>query len=134
MVDLFSFKGTSSRTQFWLVALAGSLVALLLALPLSWLPESVLADTLFLSYLAFLCGLYWVFFALYAKRLRDAGLSPWLCLLLFVPLVNLVITLIAGFKPTQRMAPDIPSGGEENPVWRFLHPEGSDKPNAGGED
>ena len=133
-MDPFSFKGTTSRTQFWLVTLAGSLAALLLALPLSWLPEGVLADTLFLSYLAFLCGLYWVFFALYGKRLRDAGLSPWLCLLLFVPLVNLVITLIVGCKPTQRMVPDIPSGGKDSPVWRFLRPEGSDKTNAGGED
>lgn len=62
-VNLFGFKGTISRTQFWLVTLAGSLAAFLLALPLSWLPQGVLLDTLFLSYLAFLCGFCWVFFA-----------------------------------------------------------------------
>ncbi len=133
-MNLFGLKGTVSRTQFWLVTLAGSLAAFILALPLSWLPVGVLLDTWFLAYLAFLCGFYWVLFALHAKRLRDAGLSPWLCLLLFVPLVNLVIILIAGFKPTHRMVPDIPLGGNDSPVSRFLHRAGADKPSTGGED
>ena len=70
-MNLFGFRGTVSRTQFWLVTLAGSLAAFILALPLSWLPVGVLLD----SYLAFLCGFYWVLFALHAKRLRDAGLN-----------------------------------------------------------
>lgn len=133
-MNLFGFRGTISHTQFWLVTLAGPLAACLVALPLYWLPQGVLLDAFFLGYLAFLCGFCWVFFALHAKRLRDAGHSPWLCILLFVPLVHLVITFMAGFKPTQRMVPDIASGGNDSPVWRFLHPEGSDESNMSRED
>ena len=102
MKSLFSFQGTVSRSRFWLQLLALFVAVFLLAI-LSALLEpagtigaaigAVCVVVLFVS----LC---WWQFALYAKRLRDAGLDPWLCLLVFVPLANFVVLLIAGFKPT----------------------------------
>ena len=62
----------------------------------------------FLVVLVFLSGSVWLVLAFLAKRLRDAGLSPWLCLLFFVPLADLVVVLIAGFKPTAVERTDAP--------------------------
>ena len=100
MKALFSFQGTVSRSRFWLELLAVSLAMFLISLPFEFVPNPMMGNLYFLVYLVLLCGLSWIFFALHAQRLRDAGLSPWLCLLLFVPLVNLVVFLIIGFKPT----------------------------------
>jgi len=103
MKSLFSFQGTISRSQFWLGILAELLVIFLVAILLERLgpieglgPGSMAA----ICVLVFFFGWWWVAFTLHAKRLRDAGLSPWLCLLLFVPLANFVVLLIAGFKTT----------------------------------
>ncbi len=102
MKSLFSFQGTIRRSQFWLGMLV---VYSLLAAVGVWLPP----DGLFWDgvLLVFVCGWLWLFFTLFVKRLCDADLSPWLCLLLFVPLANVAVFLIAGFKPTAQ--PPVPS-------------------------
>ena len=100
MKSLISFQGTINRSQYWLGVLVASLVSILCSLPISWLPVGMMLDSYFFILLLLILGLFWVMFALCAKRLRDAGLSPWVCLLLFVPLVSLVVFLVIGFKPT----------------------------------
>ena len=97
MKSLFSFQGTISRSQFWLGMLAELFVVFLLTVLLNWLVPAGTMTAIWFFVLPF--GL-WVVFALHAKRLRDAGLNPWLCLLYFVPLAGLVVFLITGFKPT----------------------------------
>ena len=102
MKAIFSFQGTVSRSQFWLGMLAPAIVVILLVLLFNLLAPlgNALVIFVFVVFLVLQLGWLWLIFALSAKRLRDAGLSPWLCLLHFVPLVNLVVFLIAGFKPT----------------------------------
>ncbi len=117
---MFSFQGTISRPQFWLGNLAVGLAGVLVSLPPAFVPGLGL---FFVFSLYGLHGLlYWVIATLHARRLRDAGLSPWLCVLLFVPLAGVAVFLVAGFKPTKTTAPD-PSAYKDSPVWKFLHPE-----------
>ena len=102
MKSVFSFEGTVSRTHFWLGTLAmpvGFILLSLLINPLTPLGNAMIV-LVSIVVLVLLAGCVWIFLALLAKRLRDAGLSPWLCLLFFVPLADLVVFLIAGFKPT----------------------------------
>ena len=102
MKTIFSFEGTISRSQFWLGMLVPPVVFILLSLlinPLAPLGNAMIV-LVSIVVLVLLAGCLWLFLALLAKRLRDAGLSPWLCLLFFVPLADLVVFLIAGFKRT----------------------------------
>ena len=82
--------------------LAPPVVVILLSLLINRLAPlgDALVVLLFFVFLVLLSGWLWLVLALHAKRLRDAGLSPWNCLLFFVPLAGLVVFLIAGFKPT----------------------------------
>ncbi|ADZ72068.1 DUF805 domain-containing protein [Polymorphum gilvum] len=43
--------------------------------------------------------LQWVELSLVIKRLQDAGLTGFLALLIFVPLLNVVVILVLGFLP-----------------------------------
>ena len=99
MKSLFSFQGTISRSRFWLQLLALFVAIFLLAILSELLEPAGTIGAICVLVLFVVFGVWWQF-ALYAKRLRDAGLSPWLCLLLFVPLANFVVLLIAGVKPT----------------------------------
>ncbi len=100
----FSCQGTISRSQFWLGVLAVLVATFLLSILSDLLGPAGTMGAILVFVLLF--GLLWVFIALNAKRLRDAGLSPWLCLLWFVPLANLVVFLVVGFKPTAVQRPD----------------------------
>ena len=107
MSFLFSFQGTISRTQFWLGMLAALVGVLLLAVLVDlFVPVGTWAAMVFFFVLLF--GVIWVILALHAKRLRDAGLSPWLCLLFFVLLADLVLLLVVGVKPTVVKRTDAP--------------------------
>ena len=102
MKSIFSFQGTINRSQFWLGMLAPPVAIFTLSLLLNQFApfaDAVVVLLWFVFLVPFL-GWAWLILALHARRLRDAGLSPWLCLLLFVPLANLAVSLIAGFKPT----------------------------------
>ena len=102
MKSLFSFEGTISRAQFWLGILAPPVALVALSLVVNQFAPfgDATVILLWLVFLVLFSGWAWLILALHAKRLRDAGLNPWLCLLLFVPLANLVVSLLAGFKPT----------------------------------
>ena len=111
MKSILSFRGTISRSQFWLGMLAPPVLLVLLVLLVNQLAPfgDAMVVLLWFVFLVLFSGWAWLILALHAKRLRDAGLNPWLCLLLFVPLANLVVSLIAGFKPTavERTAPAV---------------------------
>ena len=108
MKSLFSFQGEISRGRFWLGVLTVDFVALLAYLAFVLLSFRIFP---FFSGVGFSLAvvlsvpLVWVFLALCVKRLRDADLNPWLCPLVFVPLVGLVVFLIIGFKPTAVKSP-----------------------------
>ena len=95
----FNFWDTIPRTEFWVRMLGALVYFLLFFFSLAeGIPIGTVGSTIWFPVLLF--GFFWVILATHARRLRDAGLSPWLCLLCFVPLANLVVFLIAGFKPT----------------------------------
>ena len=98
----FGFQGTISRSQFWLGMLAPPVAVIALSLLINQFAPfgDAMVVLLWVVFLVLFSGWAWLILAFHAKRLRDAGLNPWLCLLLFVPLANLVVSLIAGFKPT----------------------------------
>lgn len=122
MESLFSFRGTITRSQFWLGIIAGSVIAILLALPLGLIPEPMNTLYFLVILVPSLIGLSWVSFALYAKRLRDAGLRAWLCLLLFVPFVGILVFLIAGLKPTETIETTKTTQlNQDSPLWQFLN-------------
>ncbi|MBG6211334.1 uncharacterized membrane protein YhaH (DUF805 family) [Labrenzia sp. EL_126] len=60
--------------------------------------------------------LNWVHLALVIKRLQDVGLSGFLALLIFVPVVSLLLVIILGFVPSQ--AKPNRSGPLPNSYWR----------------
>ena len=101
----FGFHGTINRTQFWLGMLAELIAVNVFGF---LLPRLVPESTAVILFSLLLFGLIWVFLALHTKRLRDAGLSPWLCLLWIVPLVDLVVFVIAGLRPTAVKNTDAP--------------------------
>ena len=45
-------------------------------------------------------------FAALAKRFRDAGKSPWWCLLNLVPLINIIAWIVAGYLKTDIDQPE----------------------------
>ena len=86
------FGGRSSRSEFWYIALWGVLISLVTSIGTAAFEDfgavvSVLSIILGLATL--LPGI-----ALVLRRLRDAGYSPWLILLSFVPFVGSIVVLI----------------------------------------
>lgn len=97
------------RWLIWLVAFGGS-VALLV-------PLAKPTDLLILG--AFVIALTYKILALDIPRLKDAGLSPFLLLLLIVPVANLVIVILLFFarsKPNTDAPPELPATGK-TPVF-----------------
>lgn len=43
--------------------------------------------------------IFWFMFSVFVRRLHDLNKSGWLCLLVFVPLVNVILGIILLFKP-----------------------------------
>ena len=86
----FDFKGTSSRREFWL-GLLGLLTINIIAFGLSFY-SPVFTLIIVINNLSFV--------STFIRRLRDAGYSPWLFLLFFIPIVSLVLIYFAS-KPTK---------------------------------
>ena len=56
----------------------------------------------------------WTFLAITARRLRDAGLSPWLSLLSLIPILGFVPWLIWGWLPSKNAATPEPNISQED--------------------
>ena len=87
------FKGCASRSEFWWFVLINFLVSILVGIVagIIHLPLSIL------YFLAVLLPSI----AVGARRLRDAGFSPWLMLLGLIPLVSLALIVLWIF-PTKK--------------------------------
>jgi uncharacterized membrane protein YhaH (DUF805 family) len=98
------FRGKSSRSEWWLVAL---FLVLLQLLPFSIFVLGVFLESDFLGQLGLVflslawLGLVVPIMALYARRLRDAGFSPYLLFLLLVPLGGIAILIMMWFFPSK---------------------------------
>lgn len=90
----FSFSGKIDRASFFFI----NVFILLTALITDKIQFSGLVDTVFLMVVAF--GVLWLYLASLIKRLRDAGINVWWTLLVFVPIANWLLFLVALLKDT----------------------------------
>jgi uncharacterized membrane protein YhaH (DUF805 family) len=92
---LFSFKGRISKNiyfKYWFFTLSFWIISTFCIIGISVLLE--IKPEIYLSIFAIItCVFCWPFFALFAKRMHDRNLSPWLILLVAVPIVNIFIGL-----------------------------------------
>jgi uncharacterized membrane protein YhaH (DUF805 family) len=86
------FGGRSSRSEFWYIALWSVLISLVTSIGTAAFEDLGVV----VSGLSIILGLATLLpgIALVLRRLRDAGFSPWLILLNFVPFVGAIVVLI----------------------------------------
>lgn len=90
----FSFSGKIDRASFFFI----NVFILLTALITDKIQFSGLVDTVFLMIVGL--GVLWLYLASLIKRLRDAGINVWWTLLVFVPIANWLLFLVALLKDT----------------------------------
>ncbi|WP_169508978.1 DUF805 domain-containing protein [Amorphus coralli] len=93
----FGFDGRISREPFWLGFLFVTLLASVMLTPFR--PQGDDPVMVNLGFLMILVVALWSELALAVKRLHDRGLSGWLAVLLFVPVLNLVVFVVLGLIP-----------------------------------
>ena len=90
------FGGRATRKQFWLFVLFNIIVGFVLGFVFAFLGKTgtVLANLYQLA--LFLPSL-----AIAARRLRDGGFTPWLLLLLLLPIIGWIILLVLYLLPSK---------------------------------
>ena len=102
MPEILSLQGRASRSDWWIVTISGGVVAqiaLVIAI-IARFQESGTSWLVFVS--AILCGLValWTTIAVTARRFRDRGDSPWMTLLLAIPVLGEIwVLIVCGFLP-----------------------------------
>lgn len=91
MKEYFYFNGVAKRQEYWAVMIL-SIVAMLVGFVAIGTEEVMGA----LIGLGIFVATLWALFAVTVKRLRDAGLSTWWILALFVPYVAPVAQIVFG--------------------------------------
>jgi uncharacterized membrane protein YhaH (DUF805 family) len=100
------FSGRASRSEFWWVMLALTVVAVLCG---ALVGAAEAAGALELELIAmvimvlFLLGCAIPGWALLVRRLHDANLSGWMSLLAVLPYVGLVIQIVFGLLPSKQL-------------------------------
>lgn len=89
------FSGRAGRPEFWWFVLANFLVSLLVAIVAGVIQVPALSNLYSLAVL--LPSL-----AVGARRLRDAGFSPWLLLLWLIPLFGWIALIILYIMPSKK--------------------------------
>jgi len=100
----FVFAGKTTRLDFWLTAAANAII-LVGIIALGVLLVSLLGDSATVAPFALLV-LYAIAtivpnIAIQARRLRDAGFTPWLLLTGLIPYVGGIIILIMTLQPSK---------------------------------
>ncbi len=91
------FAGKATRKQFWLWVLWSFIVFLVLSIVLGFFGKT--GDIIY-----FLCSLAVLLpsLGIAARRLRDGGFSPWLLLLLLLPVIGAIILLVLYLLPSKK--------------------------------
>ena len=91
------FSGKATRKQFWLFVLFSVLVFFVLALVLGFLGKTG-------NIVYFFCQLAILLptLGIAARRLRDGGFSPWLLLLLLLPIIGGLILFVLYLLPSKQ--------------------------------
>ncbi len=92
------FSNKATRTQFWMFVLINFIVSFVLGFVCGMFLKEQTANiiTTIYSLLLLLPGL-----AIAARRLRDGGFSPWLLLLILIPIIGWLALLILYIMPSK---------------------------------
>ncbi len=102
MLAVLSLKGKSDRSDWWITTIAGGViaqVALVVAL-IARFQETGPNWIVFIATILVGVSAVWATIAVTARRFRDRGDSPWMTLLLVVPIIGeLWVLVVCGFLP-----------------------------------
>ena len=108
--NAFVFRGRTTRRDFWLAFLAEILVSFLI-IAIGAVFVGLLGDAWtpipFYAFVAYSVANVLPSLSIQVRRLRDAGHSPWLLLLAFVPWVGGLILLFFLLQPSSVKAPEL---------------------------
>jgi uncharacterized membrane protein YhaH (DUF805 family) len=101
MERFFKFDGYVQRSEYWATVLIIMVAGFFLGFGLgTFMLFEELALFALLLLLALMVVAIWISLAVTAKRCRDAGISPYWCLVMLVPYVSFVATIVFGVIPT----------------------------------
>lgn len=93
----FDFSGRATRMQFWMFALINFIVSIVLGI----VAGIVLKGNANIVNIIYGLALLLPSLGITARRLRDGGFTPWLLLLLFVPVIGWIALLILYIMPSK---------------------------------
>lgn len=93
--QILDFGGRTSRREFWQAVVANFIVCLVVGIVFAILPLGGIVWKI-ISYIIMLAEITMVI-----RRLRDAGLSPYLALLWLIPVVGWLIVLLLCATPSK---------------------------------
>jgi len=97
MQQYLTFSGTSKRQEYWAVVL---ITLLIIFVGLTFV-EAGASTAITGIVLIGLIGSCWALAATTVRRLRDAGLSVWWIILIFIPYVSFVAHIVFGVIATK---------------------------------
>jgi uncharacterized membrane protein YhaH (DUF805 family) len=108
MTDILSLQGRASRSDWWITTISGGVVAQI-GFVIAIIARFQETGTNWLVFTAAIIGglvALWTTIAVTARRFRDRGDSPWMTLLLAIPVLGEIwILIVCGFLPSPNQAP-----------------------------
>ncbi len=102
-VKWFSYYGQDNRFEFWMLPLVllgiNISIGVLIGAFEGLSGQIFLGDDKHIKPFGFVLNTLIISMS-FARRLRDTGTNPWWALMLIVPLLNLMLLLYAGIKPS----------------------------------
>jgi uncharacterized membrane protein YhaH (DUF805 family) len=98
--DFFSFSGHVNRPLYWALSIIFFIYSVLigfLSFSLVGTGHEIAGSLLFIVCYG---SLIYSGISISVRRCRDAGLSPWLCVLLFAPFINVLFSILIGCLPS----------------------------------
>ena len=98
MKQYFRFEGTAKRQEYWAVII----LAYVLSFSLGFIMGGLMvtgATGLYLGVIGLIAVIvagFWVQLATTIRRCRDADISPWWTVLIYVPYINIVAIIVYG--------------------------------------
>lgn len=108
MIDILSLQGRASRSDWWITTISGAVLAQI-AFVIAIIARFQETGTNWLWFTGAVIGglvAWWATIAVTARRFRDRGDSPWMTLLLAIPVLGGIwILIVCGFLPNPNQAP-----------------------------
>jgi uncharacterized membrane protein YhaH (DUF805 family) len=108
MSEIFSLKGRANRLDWWITTISGCVVAQIAFVTAIIARFQETGANWFVFIAAIVGGLValWATIAVTARRFRDRGDSPWMTLLLVIPVLGEIwILIVCGFLPNPNQTP-----------------------------